>query len=614
MKKFTPKMFLVLLMLTSFNMFSVKLRSNMLLSAKMDNASEVPSIGGLSGTGVGTFMFNPTRDSLCINITFNNLSGSASGAHIHNGASGVNGGVAIDLTPYIVGNRIIATITGTILTTGFKSNMLKGLTYINIHTSANQNGEIRGQINLESDMAFTGVIDGAQASVATNANGYAVFNVAKHQGTVKFYVVVNGLSGSIMSAHLHMGAVGVSGGVVQDVSTYINGNTITGVFTPSAGVIASLMAGNIYINIHTAANPNGEIRGQLGMDDKIAFDGWMDGAQTTSTVAITAKGLTSLKLNTTMDTLWYNVYTTGMSGPITMAHLHNGAVGVVGGVAAGFGTATGNMITGTITGAALTTTFINNLLSGKIYSNIHTSANPNGEIRGQIYRVMREGYTMAMDGLQQAPVITTAAKGSGMVSINRDNDNAHYMLVTNGVAGFTGIHFHKEAIGQNGGVINDITTVYANSGAFGYWKSTDGIPFSPFTMTNINSFDNDSVYINLHTANNPNGEIRGQLFSGFACSNITTGISSVIGITAKSIAIYPNPTNNNFTLSFGTETMENVTVSVFDVVGKLIVNSTYYTQVGENSIPINMKNSQSGMYFVKVANGKQEVIKKLVVN
>ncbi|MGZ4038565.1 MAG: CHRD domain-containing protein, partial [Bacteroidia bacterium] len=267
MKKFTFNLFCAGLMLSALSAVSATWRPHMLLSAQMNCAQETPTVSG-SGTGVATFLWNNTRDTMCINVTFAGLTGAATSAHIHSGATGVAGPVLIDLSPYIVGNRIVATITGTALTTAVKSNMLKGLTYINVHTAANAGGEIRGQIWLESDMAFVGALDGAQAtpSVATTANGYAVFNVAKHQGTVNFYVVASGLSGAITSAHLHTGAPGVAGPVSQDLSTFISGNTLTGSFTPSAGVVASLMAGNIYINLHTTANPGGEIRGQLRMD------------------------------------------------------------------------------------------------------------------------------------------------------------------------------------------------------------------------------------------------------------------------------------------------------------------------------------------------------------
>jgi len=613
MKQFTPKILIALVMFSAINMFSVKMRTNMLFTAKMDGAQETPSVSG-TGMGLGSLMLNGTKDTLCINVIFNGLTGNATGAHIHMGATGVAGGVVVDLTPYIVGNKLSATITGTALSASLKSNMLKGLTYLNVHTSANPNGEIRGQIWLESDMAFCGAMDGAQESpsVATSANGYAVFNLSKHQGKIKFYVVTNGLSGAITSAHIHTGAIGVAGPIIQDLGAFMNGNSLSGAFTPSANVIANLMAGTAYINVHTAANPNGEIRGQLKMDDKITFDAWMDGAQETPSVATSAKGLSSLKLNTTMDTLWYSVYTNGLSGAITMAHIHIGAVGVSGSPVVTFTTPTGNQITGISTGTDVNTALINNMLMGLSYVNVHTAANPNGEIRGQVYRVMREGYNIAMDGAQENPNVNTSAKGVGIVSIDRDMDNAHYMVVSD-IATANGFHFHKAAMGVNGNVINDLTTMYSNNGAFGYWKSTDTSPFSPFTTSIANQFDNDSIYANIHTVANPNGEIRGQVMAGSKCNNIVTGIENLKAANENKLFISPNPATNFFNAYLNSSSEERITLSVYNAIGKLIILNNYDIQTGKNVLNVDLKNAPSGIYFVKITKSKQEITKKLIV-
>ena len=613
MRKFTQKILVAAVTLASTTLLAappVTMRSHMLLSARMDGAQQTPSVSG-SGTGISSFVLNSTRDTLCINATFANLTGPATGIHIHSGALGASGAVLVDLTSNIVGNRVSATITGTILTALLKSNMLKGLTYLNLHTAANPGGEIRGQIYLESDVAYTGGLDGAQSvpSVSTAANGYAVFNMAKHQGTVKFYVVVNGLSGAITSAHLHFGAAGVAGGVAQDLSTFVSGNTISGAFTPSAGVTASLNAGSIYINVHTTANPGGEIRGQLKMDDKIGFDAWFDGAQSTPTIATGAKGVASFKLNTTFDTLWFAVNTNSLSGAISSAHLHNGALGVAGSVALDMSPGiSGNKITGFATGTVITTALINNMLTGNIYANIHTAANPGGEIRGQVYRVMREGFTYSMDGTQQSPAVVTNAKGSGIVSINRDQDNAHFMLVTAG-ASVTSIHFHKAIAGAAGPVIDDLTTFYSNYGAFGYWKSTDA---SPFTIANSTQFNSDSVYVNAHTAANPGGEIRGQVKKGFNCYTIAVGINEQ-NISENGISIYPNPAKGSVNIMLAAYSNENVNVIVMDLVGKIISSNSYNCQVGENKMNVDLKNATAGMYFIKISNGKNVISKKLIV-
>ncbi len=612
MKIFTKKILVLCLTLSTFSAFSAHLKSHMLLSAKMEGSQEVPAVTG-SGIGIASLLFNPTRDTLCINITFNGLSTAPSGFHIHQGAIGVNGPVLLDLSSFIVGNRLVATITGTALTTALKSNLLNGLTYLNAHTTANPGGEIRGQISLESDMAYSGVMSGAQQvpAITTSANGWAVFNVSKHLGQVKFYVVANGLSGAITGAHLHSGATGSNGAVIQDLASFISGNTITGSFTPNAGVVASLMAGTVYLNIHTSANPGGEIRAQLMGSNKIAFDAWLTGAQQTPSVSTTATAVSSVKVNTTFDTLTYNVATNGLSGAITGAHFHLGAVGVSGAVAVDISSGiSGNMISGMITGTAVTTSFVNSMLSGGVYLNVHTAANPGGEIRGQVNRVMREGFTFSMNGAQEVPSVSSAGQGSGMVSINRDQDNAHYMLVTTGVTA-SGIHIHKGLSTQTGPVAYDLSTIYANNGAFGYWKSTDA---TPFLISNSAQFNKDSMYVNLHTTANPGGEIRGQVGRGFKCYSIVTGIETLSNFTESAISIYPNPASNgNFNITLTANDKNNITLNVYDVLGKEVHSFNYTTKVGSNFINVNLKDSNKGMYFVKLSSGDNSITKKLII-
>lgn len=614
MKKFTSKISVVLLLLFAANMFAAKMRPHMLFTAKMDGAQETPSVSG-TASGLASFVLNATKDTLCVNAIFNGLTGGATSAHIHLAPAGIGGAVIVDLSSFIVGNRLGGVITGTALSATLKSSMLKGMTYINVHTVANPNGEIRGQIWLESETAFTGAMDGAQESpsVSTTANGYAVFNLAKDENKIKFYVVTNGLSGAITSAHLHNGAMGVAGPVTQDLSSFIvNGNILTGVFTPSTNVISNLKSGTAYVNVHTSANPNGEIRAQLKMDDKICFDAWMDGAQESPSVATSAKGLSSLKLNTTMDSLWYSVYTTNLSGPITSAHIHNGALGVTGGIAATFTAATGNKIMGVLTGTDVTNVLINNMLTGATYVNVHTSANPNGEIRGQIYRVMREGYTISMDGNQETPAVSTNGNGIGIVSVNRDWDNAHYMIMTT-FASSNGIHFHKAAMGVSGGVINDISSVYSNNGAFGYWRAGDTSPFSPFTTTRANQMDSDSLYVNLHTTGNPNGEIRGQVLSGFRCYSIPTGIATTKSLPENEVLVFPNPAKNNFNVSIVSNTNEKITVMVYDITGKAIISNAHEIRAGKNNIHVDLKDHSNGLYFVKIIHSDLQFTKKIVM-
>jgi hypothetical protein len=94
--------------------------------------------------------------------------------------------------------------------------------------------------------------------------------ISTGQVEVAFQITVDGLSGSIAAAHFHRGAPGVPGPIVKTITTEFNGNTASGVWrsgvqtqplTPD--LLKALLNGEIYLNVHTALNPAGEIRGQV---------------------------------------------------------------------------------------------------------------------------------------------------------------------------------------------------------------------------------------------------------------------------------------------------------------------------------------------------------------
>jgi hypothetical protein len=71
------------------------------------------------------------------------------------------------------------------------------------------------------------------------------------------------LSGDATAAHFHGPATpGVNAGVTVPMKAPLT-SPITGEATLTPEQAADLMAGKWYFNVHTAANPGGEIRGQL---------------------------------------------------------------------------------------------------------------------------------------------------------------------------------------------------------------------------------------------------------------------------------------------------------------------------------------------------------------
>lgn len=94
-------------------------------------------------------------------------------------------------------------------------------------------------------------------------------------------------------------------------------------------------------------------------------------------------GEATAKLDTTTKKLTYTVSWKGLTGPATMAHFHGPAdPGANAGVVVPIG---GTDPKSPASGSAtLTEDQVKEFMDGKIYVNVHTAANPGGEIRGQL--------------------------------------------------------------------------------------------------------------------------------------------------------------------------------------------------------------------------------------
>ena len=72
------------------------------------------------------------------------------------------------------------------------------------------------------------------------------------------------LSGPVSGgAHIHMGAMGKSGNVVVVLCAATCKSGVSGTATITAALKTAFKKHQLYVNVHTAKNPAGEIRGQL---------------------------------------------------------------------------------------------------------------------------------------------------------------------------------------------------------------------------------------------------------------------------------------------------------------------------------------------------------------
>jgi hypothetical protein len=114
---------------------------------------------------------------------------------------------------------------------------------------------------------YKAALGGAAESppVTTGGTGTAQVNVDAATGMATWRIDYSGLSGPAAAAHIHCGAlpgansgVAVALGAGPTAASPIQGS---GMMTPAQ--LADLAAGKCYVNVHTAANKGGEVRGQL---------------------------------------------------------------------------------------------------------------------------------------------------------------------------------------------------------------------------------------------------------------------------------------------------------------------------------------------------------------
>jgi hypothetical protein len=106
-----------------------------------------------------------------------------------------------------------------------------------------------------------------------------------------------------------------------------------------------------------------------------------------------------------------------------------------------------------------------------------------------------------LTGSHEVPPVKTMARGSGVIEVASDGAVSG-KITTRGIKA-TMAHFHEGAPGTNGPPI-----IWLKQGPKGTWVVPAGSKLSP---SQYKAFLAGNLYINVHSAAHPGGEIRGQL-------------------------------------------------------------------------------------------------------
>jgi len=184
----------------------------------------------------------------------------------------------------------------------------------------------------------------------------------------------------------------------------------------------------------------------------------------------------------------------------TVTHIHAGPPGVNGPIAFDLGDPTSPVeATWNMSPAEMA-----QLLAGAYYMNIHTSGRPAGEIRGQILPRTVDRVSFTANAAQEVPPTDSTATGSCTADL-ADNAASLFVECTHNVAGATMIHLHDAPPGLDGPVVFNFPLAASFSGD------------APLTPRLVADFAAGFLYVNIHSANYTEGEIRGQV-SGAAAA------------------------------------------------------------------------------------------------
>lgn len=130
-----------------------------------------------------------------------------------------------------------------------------------------------------------------------------------------------------------------------------------------------------------------------------------------------------------------------------------------------------------------------------------------------------QNFRTHLDGSSEVPPVTTGAQGEAIFQLNSDGTELHFKLNVANIENVRAAHIHFAAQGVNGPVVVPLYTGPTITGRFqgtlseGVITATDLT--GPLTGGELEDLtvimESGEAYVNVHTDQNPGGEIRGQV-------------------------------------------------------------------------------------------------------
>lgn len=100
-------------------------------------------------------------------------------------------------------------------------------------------------------------------------------------------------------------------------------------------------------------------------------------------------------------------------------------------------------------------------------------------------------------------------------------------------------------------------------------------------------------------------------------SLILTGSNVVLGVEdnnlSRSLRVFPNPSNGEFTISFDSKSSNDVKIDVYDLSGRAVYNNIFINTASQFRQSVNLGNMQSGIYVMRISEGDNMTSHKIVI-
>jgi trimeric autotransporter adhesin len=184
-------------------------------------------------------------------------------AHIHRAPGGAEGPITV-----VLDHRRAFSVGQARLSAADVANLRAGRMYINVHSTARADGEVRGQLLRLGETLYTGTLSGSQEvpDVKTSGRGAFAAILDSERGRIRCEGAFEGLLTPSTVAHIHEGIAGINGEIRFGLTIRPPGRTsgaLSGAFDVARADAALLDNAGLYVNVHSTMFTLGEIRGQI---------------------------------------------------------------------------------------------------------------------------------------------------------------------------------------------------------------------------------------------------------------------------------------------------------------------------------------------------------------